>query len=55
MKLDKEIERIDKKLANESFVSKAPEKIVTKEKEKRIGYVKQHRSVSDRIETLQQN
>ncbi|MGO3169427.1 MAG: valine--tRNA ligase [Bavariicoccus seileri] len=55
VKLDKEIERIDKKLANESFVSKAPEKIVTKEKEKRIGYVKQHRSVSDRIETLQQN
>ncbi len=37
-KLEKEIERIDNKLSNEGFVAKAPEKVITEEKEKRIGY-----------------
>lgn len=33
-----EIDRIDKKLSNEGFVSKAPEKIINEEKEKRAKY-----------------
>jgi len=36
-----EIERIDKKLSNQGFVSKAPEKVVNEEREKKANYEKQ--------------
>ena len=37
-RLQGEIGRIDKKLANESFMSRAPEEVVEAEREKRAGY-----------------
>ena len=45
-KAQSEIEKIDKKLGNEAFVSKAPEKVVTLQKERRAGYAAE-------VETLQ--
>ena len=38
-RLEGEISRIDKKLSNEGFVSKAPAKVVDEEKAKRASYV----------------
>ena len=32
--MDKEIERLNKKLSNQGFVSKAPEKVIKEEKDK---------------------
>jgi len=37
-RVDGEVGRIDKKLANESFVARAPEEVVTAEREKRAAY-----------------
>ena len=37
-KAQAEIEKIDKKLGNEAFVAKAPEKVVNLQKERRAGY-----------------
>lgn len=51
-KLEGEIERIDKKLSNEGFVAKAPEKVVLGEKEKRVKYVEMLEAVKGRIDTL---
>ncbi|MEP3654835.1 MAG: valine--tRNA ligase [Litorimonas sp.] len=45
-KAQSEIEKIDKKLGNEAFVAKAPEKVVNLQKERRAGYVAE-------VETLQ--
>jgi valyl-tRNA synthetase len=45
-KAQSEIEKIDKKLGNEAFVAKAPEKVVTLQKERRAGYAAE-------VETLQ--
>ena len=45
-KAQSEIEKIDKKLSNEAFVAKAPEKVVNLQKERRAGYVAE-------VETLQ--
>lgn len=51
-KLEGEIERIDKKLSNEGFVAKAPEKVVLGEKEKRNKYVEMLEAVKARVEAL---
>ena len=40
-RLEREVAIADKKLANKSFVEKAPEAVVNKEREKREGYLKQ--------------
>jgi len=40
-KAQSEIDKIDKKLGNEAFVSKAPEKVVNMQKERRAGYVEE--------------
>ncbi len=45
-KAQKEIEQIDRKLGNEAFVAKAPEKVVILQKERRAGYAAE-------VETLQ--
>ncbi len=45
-KAQSEIEKIDRKLGNEAFVAKAPEKVVNLQKERRAGYVAE-------VETLQ--
>lgn len=52
-KLNKEVERVQKKLGNESFVSKAPEKVVEEEKQKEKDYVVKRAKVEERIKELQ--
>ena len=51
-KLEGEIDRIDKKLNNAGFVSKAPEAVVNSEKEKRTKYIEMLQAVKARISTL---
>ncbi|OGO89594.1 MAG: valine--tRNA ligase [Clostridiales bacterium GWE2_32_10] len=51
-KLEKEIERIDDKLSNQGFVSKAPETVIQAEKEKRVGYIDILDKVKDEIQKL---
>lgn len=50
--LRKEIERLEKKLANESFVAKAPVKVVNGEREKLKNYQEKLAAVSERREFL---
>ncbi|MGP4041700.1 valine--tRNA ligase [Gracilibacillus sp. D59] len=52
-KLTKEVERVDKKLANEGFVSKAPAQVVEAEKEKQKDYMEKREKVQSRIQELQ--
>ena len=51
-KLIKEVERVEKKLSNEGFVSKAPEKVITEEKEKMTKYKDMLQKVREQISTL---
>ena len=51
-KLNSEITRIDKKLSNQGFVSKAPQQVVDGEKAKREKYVEMLNSVEERIAAL---
>jgi valyl-tRNA synthetase len=51
-KLEGEVERIDKKLSNEGFVSKAPQAVIDGEKEKREKYQEMLNAVLVRIEAL---
>ncbi|WP_282920219.1 valine--tRNA ligase [Ignavigranum ruoffiae] len=53
-KLAQEVQRVEKKLSNHNFVSKAPEDIVNQEKEKGASYQKQLQTVRDQIEQLKQ-
>ncbi|WP_117161297.1 valine--tRNA ligase [Paraliobacillus sp. X-1268] len=51
-KLNKEVERVQKKLGNESFISKAPEKVVAEEKGKEKDYLEKRAKVEERIKEL---
>ena len=51
-KLIKEVERVEKKLSNEGFVAKAPEKVITEEKEKMAKYKDMLEKVRQQLETL---
>ncbi|WP_058302222.1 valine--tRNA ligase [Gorillibacterium timonense] len=51
--LQGEVERIEKKLANEGFVSKAPAKVIDEEKAKLADYAEKRGKVAARLEELQ--
>ena len=51
-KLGKEVARIDGKLSNEKFVSRAPEQVVAEERNKRQGYLSQLETVKERIQQV---
>lgn len=51
-KLQKEVDRVEQKLSNESFVSKAPEKVVQEEKEKLEKYSQMMAQVEERLNGL---
>ena len=51
-KLEKEIDRVEKKLSNEKFTSKAPEAVVNEEREKGEKYKEMYKAVVERIENL---
>lgn len=48
-KLDAEVERVDKKLANKGFVDKAPEHVIEEEKEKQKDYMEKRVQVKARM------
>nr|WP_300005525.1 valine--tRNA ligase [Tissierella sp.] len=54
-KLDGEIKRVTSKLANQGFVSKAPEKIIDEEKNKQVKYEEMLEKVLERIENVKNN
>ena len=49
----KEIERVEKKLANQGFVSKAPQKVIDEEKAKEEKYKATLAQVEERLAQLQ--
>ncbi|WP_113671983.1 valine--tRNA ligase [Vallitalea guaymasensis] len=51
-KLESELDRVNKKLANERFVSKAPEKVVAEEKAKLEKYSSMMEQVKERLNNL---
>ncbi|HET7628307.1 MAG TPA: valine--tRNA ligase [Bacillales bacterium] len=51
-KLNNEVERVRKKLANENFVKKAPEHVVNEEREKEKDYLQKRQKVEERIAEL---
>jgi len=51
-RLQKELELVETKLSNESFISKAPEKVVNAEKEKKHKYHDMMQKVSERLEIV---
>lgn len=53
-KLEQEIARIDKKLNNQGFLSKAPEAVVAEQRTKRSDFEDQLTSTKQRLEQLQQ-
>lgn len=53
-KLEGEVERVVRKLANEGFVKKAPEKLINAEKEKQQKYQEMLDNVLERIEAMRE-
>ena len=51
-KTQSEIDKIDKKLGNEAFVSKAPEKVVTLQKDRRAAYVEELDKLGEALAVL---
>jgi valyl-tRNA synthetase len=51
-KLDAEVERVDKKLANKGFVDKAPDHVIEEEKEKQKDYMEKREQVKARMAEL---
>lgn len=51
-KLDGEITRIDKKLGNPGFLSKAPEAVIDEQKQKRASFVAEQTAAQERINEL---
>ncbi|MDU1088082.1 MAG: hypothetical protein E7A46_08135 [Finegoldia magna] len=51
-KLQSELDRVDKKLANDNFVKKAPEKVINEERDKKERYQEKYDGVKARIEQL---
>ncbi|WP_130860091.1 valine--tRNA ligase [Gracilibacillus phocaeensis] len=52
-KLNQEVARVEKKLANQGFVSKAPAQVVEAEKDKQRDYIVKREKVEARIQELQ--
>jgi len=52
-KWNKEVERVQKKLSNENFVKKAPQKVVEEERQKEKDYLEKRKAVEERINELQ--
>ncbi|WP_139892626.1 valine--tRNA ligase [Bacillus sp. D386] len=53
-KWKKEVERIEKKLSNEGFMKKAPEKVIEEEKAKLADYVEKREAVQSRLKDLEE-
>ena len=51
-KWNKEVDRVQKKLANERFVSNAPQNVVDEEREKEKDYLEKRATVEMRIKEL---
>ncbi|MEK4923654.1 valine--tRNA ligase [Cytobacillus sp. FSL R5-0569] len=51
-KLNKEVERVQKKLSNEGFIKKAPEKVISEEKAKEQDYSEKRSAVEARMNEL---
>lgn len=47
-----EVERVNKKLSNQGFVAKAPEKLIETEKSKKVKYEEMLEKVNERIESM---
>ena len=54
-KLQKELDRVNKKLANQGFISKAPEQVVNEEKAKLEKYAQMMEQVQERLQSLTNN
>ena len=52
-KLESEVDRVNKKLSNQGFVSKAPEKVISEEKDKLEKYSQMLEKVLERIKVLE--
>ncbi|WP_411953558.1 valine--tRNA ligase [Alkalibacillus sp. S2W] len=52
-KWNSEVERVQKKLANESFINKAPEEVVQEERDKEKDYLEKQKAVEARIAELE--
>src|SRR5699024_983860 len=54
-KWQKEVDFVQKKLANKNFVEKAPEKLVSEQREKEVEYLDKYNRVKARLEELNNN
>ena len=54
IKLEKELARVSGKLNNQGFVAKAPEKVITEEREKQSKYEQMLAQTKERLESLKQ-